>query len=63
MKFLSAFFLSVLTAVAADGPKQSIEKLDPALDALLEPEPGCPAWLWEDARRRLPHCFLGGPCH
>jgi gluconolactonase len=35
MKFLPAFFLSVLTAVAADGPKQSIEKLDPALDALI----------------------------
>ena len=36
MKFLPAFFLSVLSAVAAEGPKQSIEKLDPALDALLD---------------------------
>ena len=36
MKFLPALFLSVLTAVAADGPKQSIEKLNPALDALLD---------------------------
>ncbi|NDB06797.1 MAG: SMP-30/gluconolactonase/LRE family protein, partial [Acidimicrobiia bacterium] len=35
MKFLPAFCLSVLSAVAADGPKQSIEKLDPALDALI----------------------------
>ena len=32
---LPAFLLSVLTAVAADGPKQSIEKLDPALEALI----------------------------
>jgi gluconolactonase len=35
MKLLPAFFLSVLTTFAADGPKQSIEKLDPALDALI----------------------------
>jgi hypothetical protein len=35
MKFLPAFFLSLLTALAADGPKQSIEKLDPSLDALI----------------------------
>lgn len=35
MKFLPAFFLSVLSAVAADGPKQSIEKLGPALEALI----------------------------
>ena len=36
MKLLPAFFLSLLTALAADGPKQSIEKLDPALDVLLD---------------------------
>ena len=35
MKLLPAFFLSVLTVFAADGPKQAIEKLDPALDALI----------------------------
>jgi gluconolactonase len=31
----SRLSFSVLSAVAADGPKQSIEKLDPALDALI----------------------------
>jgi gluconolactonase len=36
MKFLPAFFLSFLSAFAAEGPKQSIQKLDPALDALLD---------------------------
>ena len=35
MNFLPAFFLSVLTVFAADGPKQAIEKFDPALDALI----------------------------
>ena len=35
MKLLPAFFLSLVTAFAAEGPKQSIEKLDPALDALI----------------------------
>ena len=35
MKLIPAFFLSVVTAFAAEGPKQSIEKLDPALDALI----------------------------
>ena len=36
MKLLPAFFLCILTTFAAEGPKQSIEKLDPALDALLD---------------------------
>ena len=36
MKFLPAFCLSLLTALAVEGPRQSIEKLDPALDTLLD---------------------------
>lgn len=35
MKLIPVFFLSALAAFAAEGPKQSIERLDPALDALL----------------------------
>lgn len=35
MKLLPAFILSVMVTFAAEGPKQSIEQLDPALDALL----------------------------
>jgi gluconolactonase len=36
MKLLPAFLFTAVAAFAADGPKQSIEKLDPALDALLD---------------------------